>query len=219
LNTLLILLASLVSLMLGITVHEFSHALAADMLGDSTARRQGRLTLNPIAHFDPIGGLMILVSSLSGFGFGWGKPVPVNALNLRFGPRVGMALTSFAGPFSNVVLATLCAAPLRIGLALPGVVSLLLYTIISTNITLAVFNMLPLHPLDGFSVLRGVLATVRARWAYDAGQFMDRLYTLGPMLFMALIFIDQVLPGRGILWTILWPFYRLLMWLVLGTNI
>lgn len=215
----LIPLISLLSLVLGITVHEFSHAWSAYMLGDSTARYQGRLTLNPIAHFDPIGALMILVSSLTGFGFGWGKPVPVNPTRLRFGPRVGMALTSFAGPFSNIVLATLFGAPLRVTNTLPPLASAILFTGASTNIALAVFNLLPLHPLDGFSVLRGALSTIRARWAYEASGVMDRMIALGPILFMGLLFLDQALPGRSILWTILWPPYRLLMWLATGRRV
>jgi Zn-dependent protease len=217
-SPILVPLISLLSLLLGITVHEFSHAWSADLLGDSTARYQGRLTLNPIAHLDPIGGLMILVSTLTGFGFGWGKPVPVNPLRLRYGPRVGMAITSFAGPFSNIVLATLVGAPLRAVNVLPPLVSAILFTIARTNVALAVFNLLPLHPLDGFSVLRGALGTIRARWAYRASDVMDRMVALGPILFMGLIFLDQALPGRGILWTILWPPYRLLMWLATGIR-
>jgi Zn-dependent protease len=208
---------------MGITIHEFSHAFSADLLGDSTARRMGRLTLNPVAHFDPIGGLMVLISSISGFGFGWGKPVPVNPLYLRFGPRVGMAVTAFSGPFSNIVLATLFAAPLRIsisqGVMLPSTAWVLLGTVVSVNVALAVFNLLPIYPLDGFSVLRGIVSTVRARWAFEVGDMMDRVVTFGPMLFMALIVIDRILPGRGIIWTILGPFYDLLMRLILGSPL
>jgi Zn-dependent protease len=214
---LLIPVASLLAVVLGITIHEFSHALSADLLGDSTARYQGRLTLNPVAHFDPLGGIMILVSSISGFGFGWGKPVPVNPINLRFGPRVGMAITSFAGPFSNVVLATLLAVPLRLLPTLPAVARIALYTGVSANVALAVFNLLPIHPLDGFKVLRGLVATIRARWAYDLGDVLDQMLRLGPMIFMGLLLVDRILPPPGLIWTVLGPLHDLLMRLILGS--
>jgi Zn-dependent protease len=184
-------------------------------LGDSTARYQGRLTLNPLAHFDPLGGIMMLVSSITGFGFGWGKPVPVNPVNLRFGPRVGLAITAFAGPFSNILLATLLALPLRL-FPLPWGISLALYTAVSANVALAVFNLLPIYPLDGFSVLRGILATIRMRWAYDIGDLLDQLLRFGPMVFMALLALDNVLPPPGIIWTILGPVHSLLMRLIMG---
>lgn len=211
-------LVSLLAVVLGISVHEFSHALAAELLGDSTARYQGRLTLNPAAHFDPLGGLMILVSSLTGFGFGWGKPVPVSPHRLRFGPRVGMALTSLAGPFSNIVLATLFGAPLRLLNPMPAQLYRGLITVVSVNVALAVFNLLPVPPLDGFSVLQGIFSTIRARWAMDASHFMDRVASQGPMLFMLLLFADRALPSPGIIWTILGPVHRLLMRLILSAG-
>jgi len=217
LQTLLIPIASLLSVVAGITIHEFSHALSAYLLGDSTARYQGRLTLNPLAHFDPLGGLMILVSSVTGFGFGWGKPVPVNPINMRVSPRVGMALTSFAGPFSNIVLATVLALPLRLLRGMSPLVAVALYTGISSNAALAVFNLLPIHPLDGFSVLQGLVSTVRARWAYDLSGLLDQMLRFGPLIFMALLAIDTVLPPPGIIWTVLGPIHRALMRLIIGS--
>jgi Zn-dependent protease len=218
LDFLITALTSLLAVVIGITIHEFSHALAAELLGDSTARYQGRLTLNPVAHFDLFGGLMILVSSLTGFGFGWGKPVPVNPYRLRFGPRVGMALTSFAGPFSNIVLATLFGAAVRLINPTSPQLYLALITVISVNVALAVFNLLPIPPLDGFGVLQGLFSTVRARWATDATHFMDRIAAQGPMLFMLLLFADRALPSPGIIWGILGPIHTLLMRLILNAG-
>src|SRR5687768_17792178 len=99
----------LLGFVIAITVHEFSHAAAARALGDQTAQRAGRLTLNPIAHLDPMGTLMILLSSLAGVGFGWGKPVPYDPNAVRFG-RFGGAIVSIAGPFSNFVVAVIALA-------------------------------------------------------------------------------------------------------------
>jgi Zn-dependent protease len=184
----------LFALVIGITIHEFSHAWAAEVLGDSTARYLGRLTLNPAAHFDPLGAMMILYSVVAGWGFGWGKPVPVNPVKLRYGPRVGMALTSVAGPLSNLLVAVVAATPLRLNVQLPGLLGQLMTTIVFVNVGLALFNMLPIPPLDGYSVLSGLLSTVRARWADDAVAQLDRLQTLGPMLFLLVIVADWVLP-------------------------
>ena len=199
------MISLLFALVIGVTIHEFSHAWAADALGDPTARYQGRLTLNPAAHFDPLGALMILYSVVAGWGFGWGKPVPVNPLSLRYGPRVGMALTSVAGPASNLLVAIVAATPFRLGLRLPGLLGNLIATIVFVNVGLALFNMLPIPPLDGYSVLSGLLSTVRAKWAYDAVTQLDRLQAFGPMLFLLVIMADQVLPF-SILGTLLgWP--------------
>lgn len=188
------MIAILFALVIGITIHEFSHAWAADTLGDPTARLLGRLTLNPVAHFDPLGALMILYSVFVGWGFGWGRPVPVNPRYLRHGPRVGMALTSVAGPASNLLIAVVAATPFRLKVPLPGLLGQLMLTIVFVNVGLALFNMLPIPPLDGYSVLSGLLSTVRAKWAYDAVTQLDRLQAYGPMLFLLVIMADQVLP-------------------------
>lgn len=219
-NNLILPIASLISVVAGVTIHEFSHALSAEMLGDPTPRYNGRLTLNPLAHFDPMGAIMVLMSSLSGLGFGWGKPVPVNPVNLRFGPRVGLAITAVAGPFSNLVLATLAAAPIRIantlGAALPYTLSFILLIIAAVNISLAVFNMLPLFPLDGFSVLRGLLSLIRTNWAYQAGNFLDRLQPFGPIVLLLLIASGWILPGASLLSLIISPFSTLLRRVIIG---
>lgn len=215
-NQILILILGLFAVVIGITIHEFSHALSADLLGDPTARYMGRVTLNPIAHFDPFGALMILFSSLTGVGFGWGKPVPVNPANMRVGPRLGIALTSLAGPFSNLFLATLCAIPLRLNVPLPEIPYIILYVLILANLGLALFNLLPIPPLDGFGVLSGIVGTIRARWAYDLSGLLDRVERTGPMLFILLILIDRVLPGPGIIGGILGPVRDLLLRVILG---
>ncbi len=174
------LIAVGIIILVAFPVHEFSHALAAYRLGDSTARYQGRLTLNPIVHFDPLGGLLLAVSAVvGGFFIGWAKPTPVNPYNLRGGRR-SEALVALAGPISNLVLAAIVAIPLRIILASPemrlavgsneaaafifGVAE----TFVVINILLMVFNLLPIPPLDGWHVL---LAIVNPRTAYTLRQY------------------------------------------------
>jgi Zn-dependent protease len=149
-----------VMLLVAFPIHEFSHALAAFRLGDGTARLFGRLTLDPRAHFDPMGGLMLVVSVLFlGFGFGWAKPTPVNPSNLR-GGRSGEAIVAVAGPISNLVLAVAAAIPLRYlvgsNLYLP-ILELVLALFVQINLVLMVFNLLPIPPLDGSKVLYAFL--------------------------------------------------------------
>jgi len=212
---LLALIARLLALIIGIDVHEFAHAWTANELGDPTAKYMGRLSLNPLVHFDPIGALLILYSMFTGFGFGWGKPVPVNPYNLRKGPRVGMGIVAAAGPISNLVIASIASFPIRLGLPLPRLLDILLLEIVKINIGLAVFNLLPIFPLDGFSVLRGILGTIRAPWAYQWSDFLDRMQAQGPLIFFLLILIDQILPF-SVLGAILGPFYNLFHRLLLG---
>ncbi|MGQ9599162.1 MAG: site-2 protease family protein [Anaerolineae bacterium] len=205
----------LVALVISISVHEFAHAWLAYELGDPTARRLGRLTLNPVAHLDPLGALMIVFMAFSGWGIGWGKPVPVNPYNLRTDPRVGMGLTSVAGPFSNLALATLCAVPLRLGWPLPGLVTALLWTLVFTNVSLAIFNLIPLPPLDGFNVLQGLLATFRTRWAHEWGSRLDRLAPYGPVLLLGLLSLGWF-TGLNPIGLILGPPTRAILQVLLG---
>jgi Zn-dependent protease len=184
----------LLSLLIAIDVHEFAHAWMANELGDPTARYQGRLSLNPLVHLDPMGTMMILFSVFSRVGIGWGKPVPVNPLYLRRGPRVGMGLVAAAGPMSNLVLAAIVAVPIRLGLTMSWSLLNLLLILISVNISIALFNLLPIPPLDGASILRGILSTIRAKWAYQISEAFDRIGAQGYIIFVMLILVDQILP-------------------------
>lgn len=143
------------ALLMAITVHEYAHAWMADRLGDPTARLAGRLTLNPLAHLDPLGTLMLLL-----FRFGWGKPVPFDPYNLR-NPRRDAALISFAGPAANLIFAVILAVIIRLSHLFLGspayVVELILTPILGLSVMLAIFNLLPVHPLDGGKILIGIL--------------------------------------------------------------
>jgi Zn-dependent protease len=178
----------LVALVLSLSVHEFAHAWAANELGDPTARRLGRLTLNPIAHLDPLGALMLVFMAFQRIGIGWGKPVPVNAYNLKGNPRVSMGLVSAAGPASNLVLATLAAIPLRIAEpALPDLLFVFLQIFVLTNLGLMVFNLMPIPPLDGFSIVLGILSTFRTRWANQWYDTLSKLVPYGPMILILVL--------------------------------
>ena len=145
----------LAALFLAISIHEAAHAWAADRLGDPTARFSGRLTLNPFAHLDPLGTLMLFL-----FGFGWGKPVPVDYYNLRQ-PRRDAALISLAGPLSNLILAIFISLVWRLGIYLSPpsgqILSFFFLPLLQLNLVLGVFNLLPLNPLDGGKILTGLL--------------------------------------------------------------
>lgn len=171
----------LAALLVAITVHEFAHAWTADRLGDPTARLKGRVTLNPLAHLDPIGTLMILF-----FRFGWGKPVPFDPFNLR-NPRRDAALISLAGPAANLILASFLAFIVRLlHLFTSPTVAYLSEQMITPFIFLAValgiFNLIPIHPLDGGKIITGILP---ARLAYQWDAVMERY---GFILILILIF-------------------------------
>lgn len=155
------LIIQIFAILAAITVHEFAHAYAADKLGDPTPRLMGRVTLNPIAHLDPIGTVLIFL-----FGFGWGKPVLSDPFNLA-NPRKDSAIISFAGPLSNLILAILLAGCYHLFSSLNfNLITTYLEYPIYINLVLAVFNLIPVYPLDGFKVVEGVLPEDQAReWA------------------------------------------------------
>ncbi len=157
----LIFVIYLTSLLVAITIHEFSHALAADYLGDPTPRLQGRLKLNPLVHIDNMGMLLLLF-----VGFGWGKPVQFDPYNLKE-PRRDAAIISLAGPSSNFILAIILSLLMKLFILLQLdfliiIGSLIFVPMIKMNIILGVFNLLPIHPLDGFKIVEGILPEEKA---------------------------------------------------------
>ncbi len=158
-----------------LTVHEFAHALVAFKLGDPTAKSMGRLTLNPLAHLDPLGTLLLVLA-----GFGWGKPVPFNP-NYFSNPRRDSALVSLAGPATNFLFAVIFSFSHRfLGF---GVIASVLETLVYLNLILCFFNLIPVHPLDGFKVVWGILPYQLST------QWMD-LAPYGIYLLLILIFTN-----------------------------
>lgn len=158
-----------VAVIIGITVHEFSHALVAVQLGDSTPRLTGRLTLNPAAHFDPFGALLFVLTLFGFAPFAYGKPVLINPLQIR-GGRQGVMLVSLAGPFSNLLIAIFFALLIKI-LPLPILALNLFSIIVISNVYLALFNLLPVPPLDGYKIVLGVLPYEQARAFQQLQQY------------------------------------------------
>jgi len=193
------------SLLIAITLHEFSHAMMANRLGDPTAKRLGRLSLNPIRHLDPLGTLMLFL-----VGFGWGKPVPINPNYFRMNPRRGMAISALAGPLSNFALAALLGVLVRVGVVdwhspwswlfqpfasweAGWVAADIIGYVILLNLILGVFNLIPIPPLDGFNIAVGVLPRRQA-------AAMARLQQYGPLLLRLLVFLGYF---TGFLWDFL----------------
>jgi Zn-dependent protease len=195
------IIARAIVLVVAFTVHELAHAITADRLGDPTPRRMGRITLNPLAHLDPFGSIMLLIS-----GFGWAKPVMVQPLYLRGNPRSSMAIVSAAGPLSNLVLAIIFAIPFRLGLVQisgspSGVMPTLDFLAVQfvwINLILLFFNLIPIPPLDGFKILQGLLPP-------DSAYQLRVLEQYGFLiLILAIFFLPRI--GLDVLrWVVLTP--------------
>ncbi len=177
------LVARVITLVVALTIHEFAHAWSADQLGDTTPRLQGRLTLNPLAHLDPIGSLMLLFA-----GFGWARPVQVNPYALRRANPAGLVIVAAAGPFSNLLLAILAAIPFRAGLLSAsfsaGFVSSLFLEFIWINLILLFFNLIPIFPLDGEKIADYFLPP-------QGQRVLNQLRPYGPIILMGLIVLGN----------------------------
>jgi Zn-dependent protease len=206
------LISRLLVLIISFTIHEFSHAWTANYFGDTTPKMNGRLTLNPIAHLDPIGSLLLLVA-----GFGWAKPVPVNPYALQRRSSSAMMWVSVSGPLSNFLMAIIAAIPIRIGLIstndvysalaiksslfLPSLPQFL-YDFIYINLLLMLFNLLPIAPLDGEKIFEYFIPP---SWS----RVLEMIRPYGPIILMALVFL-------GILNIIITPPLSLMMQLFIG---
>ena len=193
----------IVVLIFSLCFHEFSHAYVAYRLGDDTAAYQGRLTLNPLAHLDPIGSLMLLL-----VGFGYAKPVPINPMNFN-NPRKDSMKVGFAGPASNILLCLVGCLIMRIlgvenllevgrrGVELT-ILGTILYYFSSINMTLAIFNLIPIYPLDGGQIFGGFLDKINPKLS-------DKLREHGPKVLMAIIFLG-IFTGFSIIGLLIYPF-------------
>jgi Zn-dependent protease len=193
-----IFFAWVVAFLIGLTIHEFSHALVAYKLGDSTAKYAGRITLNPLAHLDLFGTILLFV-----VGFGWGKPVPFNPYNLR-NQKYGPLLIAIAGPLSNLVIALIFGLALRFFVAYEMAFGLILLfsVIVFLNIILAVFNLLPIPPLDGSKILFAILPDSMN----DLKMTLERyglfiliffLFFLLPIIFPIIFNLSELIMGQG----------------------
>jgi Zn-dependent protease len=206
------LISHLFVLLIAFSVHEFAHAWTADRFGDMTPRMNGRLTLNPVAHLDPIGSLLLLVA-----GFGWAKPVPINPYALQRHSSAAVMWVSLAGPISNFLMAMIAAIPFHLGFVsvaeaqmdvftaanhfLPTVPQVL-WVFVYVNLLLGVFNLIPIYPLDGEKIIGYFLPPAWQR-------YMDMIRPFSPIILLVLVFV-------GALSWLMLPTIRFLMNLLVG---
>lgn len=215
-------ISRIIVLLIAFTIHELAHAASATYFGDDTPRLYGRLTLNPLAHLDPMGSLLLIVA-----GFGWAKPVPINPYALSKRSPAAVMLVSLAGPLSNFLMALLAAIPFRVGLvsisdlflrgANPNPTLLerilpsfpeFLYTFIAINLLLMLFNLIPLAPLDGDKIFDYFVPPSFSRtW--------ERIRAYGPIILLAVVFLLP-LAGLNVIEWIIMPPMRLLLGALLG---
>ncbi|MCI0521921.1 MAG: site-2 protease family protein [Chloroflexi bacterium] len=207
-----VLISHLVVLVVAFTIHEFAHAWTANSFGDTTPGAHGRLTLNPLAHLDPLGSLLLLVA-----GFGWAKPVPVNPFALQRRAPSAMMWVSLAGPLSNLLMALLAAIPFKLGLvnALQAYLDVmaagehflptlpqLLFTFVELNLLLMLFNLIPIAPLDGEKIAEYFFPPAWQR-------ALETIRPFGPLILMALVFL-------GLFSIIIYPPMTFLLGLLVG---
>ena len=207
------LITRILVLVIAFTVHEFAHAWVANYFGDDTPRMYGRLTLNPLAHLDVVGSILLLIG-----GFGWAKPVPVNLYGLRRRMPSAPMWVSLAGPLSNFLMAVIAAIPIRAGLVkissfsstggvLPSL-GFFLFEFILINLSLMLFNLIPIAPLDGEKIADYFFPP---SWA----KVMDRIRPYGPIILMAVIFLGPYI-GLNILSWIMGPPLSAILSLLIG---
>ncbi len=221
------IVSAAIALLLGLTIHEFAHAWVANLLGDPTPRRHGRVTLNPLAHLDPVGTVMIVLSMLGRAPIGWGKPVPINPWQMRWGRR-GAALATAAGPLSNVLFALVILLLLRLAFALnqngteaalwngwdPTPLNILLNTLVFFNVGFAAFNLIPIPPLDGFGIIEGLAPPSWERLLVPLRQY-------GMWILVGLVTVSWLIPELNLIRRIFGPLFEGiwdLLWLIAGPN-
>lgn len=207
------LLLSIPPILFALSFHEYAHGWMANRLGDPTAKNEGRLTLNPLAHLDPLGTLMIVI-----LHFGWAKPVPVNPYNLA-DPKKDMLKIALAGPVSNVLMAAATGMLIRLmqGMGMRvdgsflGFFQYMLYFLVMINLVLAIFNMIPVPPLDGSKILFGLLPT-------EYEESFIRYESKGPIILLGLVIVNNFF-GIPIFSTLISPFVTFFSSIFVGRNL